>query len=440
MRKTVQPLNHLFLFSLIALLLFPIFFPLHASGTVQISPLTENSYSKIVEILDTINQSMIEHFLSDIVSFGPRVTGTYGCQKAGEYIIDTFESFGLVTSIHNWSSFGNRFHPRWYSGFNVIGELPGTQEASTLEIVFTAHYDSYKGSPGADDDGSGVAAVLATAKVLSSFEFSHTIRFVCFSGEEQGLLGSEAYVKMLYEEGFDSVLINLNADGIGYAPTEESAQRFRVWGTEDVSWLIDQIDLLNTQHGLNFDLDRRILREDRRGGSDFYSFVRYGFDAIAFFEWTWNPYWHTPDDTIEHINFDYLTRNTKLIAISIAWLADTALSHPFVSIESPKRGWFYFEGRQKKQLDDSLRGDIRTLVINDIWIWAEVFIDESLIEKVEFFAQGRLLYTDTEPPYKFHWNRISFFTQRIKVVAHHVNGETASDWMDIFFFNLFKRI
>lgn len=440
MLTMIQRLRYLFLLFLLGLLIFPSLSPLQANITTSDTTYTGASFSKILSILDTIDQSMIEEFLTDIVSFGPRMTGTYACHKTGEYIFDQFEDFGLITSIHNWSRFGNRYNPRWFNGFNVIGELPGTLEEESIDIIFTAHYDSVKVSPGADDDGSGVAAVLATAKVLSSFEFSHTIRFVCFSGEEQGLLGSKEYVKKLYEQGTDNVIINFNADGIGHASTEESAQRFRVWGTEDVSWLVDQIEILNQVHGLNFDLDKRTLREDGRGGSDYYSFVRYGFDAIAFFESEWNPHWHTADDTLDHINFEYLTRNTKLIAISIAWLADSTLSHPFVSIESPKRGMFYFEGRQKKQLDDSLQGNIRTVIINDIWIWTEVFIDESLIEKVEFYSQGRLLYIDTDPPYKFNLNTISFFPQRLEVVAYHVNGETARDWMDIFFLNLFRRI
>jgi hypothetical protein len=72
-------------------------------------------------------------------------------------------------------------------------------------------------------------------------------------------------------------------------------------------------------------------------------------------------------------------------------------------------------------------------------VWAHVFIDESLIEKVEFYVNGKLQETDTEPPYKYHLNKISFFKQRVEVVAHSVNGQTSKDWMDIFFINFLRR-
>lgn len=394
--------------------------------------------SKLNEIFFDIDQDLVESYLRDIVSFGPRMTGTYACQKAGEYIKETFESLDLKTSIQNWTSFGNRYNPRWFSGFNVIGTLEGKDPNSKLDLVFNAHYDSVKVSPGADDDGSGVAAVLAAADALHKHNFSHTIHFVCFSGEEQGLLGSKAYGNYLYEHNEDKAIIEFNADGIGYA-TSETIDFFRLWGTEDVQWLMDDIRDLNTQFDLGFTLDNRILPEDRRGGSDYFSFVRYGFDAIAFFEGSWNPHWHSEDDTIEMMNLPYFTRTTKLIATSIAFTADEPLTHPFVYIESPRKGNVYFEGRMQMPIDEARDQMIRTVVIDDIWIWAEVFINESLIEKVEFYVQGRLIETDTEPPYKFNLNKISFFNQRIEVVAYHKDGRQSKDWMDVFYLNLLKR-
>lgn len=398
-----------------------------------------NSFdSKISQIIEDIDQVLIENFLTELVSFGPRTTGTYGCQKAGEYIQDNFELFGLITSIQNWTSFGNKYNPRWFRSFNVIGTLPGTDLDSNLEIIFNAHFDSSKFSPGADDDGSGVAAVLAAASALSNLNFSHTIHFVCFSGEEQGLLGSKVYGNWLYETKTDKAIIEFNADGIGYTSIE-SANTFRLWGTEDVSWLMDEISRLNEEYEVELTLEKRKLPEQGRGGSDYYSFVRYGFDSIAFFEGDWNPYWHSDEDTIENMDLPYLTRTTELIAISLAWLSDNPLSYPYVYIESPNKGYYYFEGREQGKIKDSRQGAIRTIVVNDIWIWAQTFIDKSLIEKVEFYVQGKLEQIDTDPPYKFHLNKISFFKQRIEVIAYHIDGESSKDWIDIFFLNFLRR-
>jgi len=413
-------------------------YPLQAHSPRSLEENNNSPDSKINQILDSIDQELIEGFLTDLVSFGPRMTGTYACQKAGEYIQQKFESFNLITSTQNWTSFGNRYNPRWFSGFNVIGTLPGTNPHGNLELVFNAHYDSVRVSPGADDDGSGVAAVLAAASVLSEFEFTHTIHFVCFSGEEQGLLGSKAYGDWLYETNNDKAIIDFNADGIGYS-NSESANDFRLWGTEDVSWLMDEISQLNNDYNIGFSLEKRTLPEDGRGGSDYHSFVRYGFDAIAFFEGSWNPNWHSPDDTIENMDLPYLTRTTELISIGLAWISDKPLSYPYVYIESPNKGMFYFEGREQKPVKDAVNRQKRTIIFDDIWIWAQVFIDESLIEKVEFYVRGELQQTDTEPPYKYHLNKISFFKQRVEVVSYSVDGQTSKDWMDIFFINFLRR-
>jgi len=63
----------------------------------------------------------------------------------------------------------------------------------------SARYDCTSGSLGADDDGSGVAAVLASASIMSHYAFNHTIRFIAFSGEEVGTYGSFTYAKEAYE-------------------------------------------------------------------------------------------------------------------------------------------------------------------------------------------------------------------------------------------------
>ncbi len=421
----------------IILLLIPTIYPLQAYEITYNTRQTKTINSKINDVIDTINQQIIENFLGDLVSFGPRMTGTIGCQKAGEYLKHKFESFNLETSIQNWTRFGNKYNPRWFSSFNVIATKIGSDPNSKLHIVFNAHYDSVKVSPGADDDGSGIAAILATAKAFQNIDFSHTIHFVCFSGEEQGLLGSKAYTEMLYEKNKENVIIEFNADGIGYS-TSESINTFRLWGTDDVAWLMEVVDTLNKDYGIGFTLEKRRLPEDQRGGSDYYSFVRYGMDSIAFFEGAWNPYWHSEEDTIEHMDLAYLTKATELIASSIVWLSDTPLTHPFVYIESPCKGYLYFEGRLQKPLKESRNWAIRTIIIDDIWVWAQVFIDESFIEKVEFYVQGRLQETDTDPPYTFHLNKICFYKQRIEVVAYHLDGRYSTDWMDIYCLNLLR--
>ena len=271
-------------------------------------------------------------------------------------------------------------------------------------------------------------------QILSKFEFNRTVKFVCFSGEEEGLLGSKVYSKNAYEND-DKILVEFNSDMIGNTNTDEGENKFRIYGTKDIDWYVDLIDNINTQYFFNFELTRGILSEDRRGGSDYSSFARYGYETIAFFEGEWNQNMHTKDDNIENMNIPYLTKTSQLIAASISYILDMSIDHPFIHIESPQKGFLYFEGRELKDLRDKKDDQLRTIILDDIWIWADVFSEINSIEKVEFYYNGRLQYTDTDYPYKWQLNKISFFNHRIELIVYDSEGNTASDWMDILFIN-----
>jgi aminopeptidase YwaD len=428
------------------ILFFTCFFIIN-TNSISISQINNNSIedyefnpyylnqniSKISEIIKMVNESLILGYLEDLVEFSPRNTGSYGCEKAGEYIYDKFVEMGIDTKIYNWASFGNRYNPRFFSGQNIEATIYGNNKDDEI-IIFNAHYDSVKVSPGADDDGSGVAAVLAAAYVLSKFEFDRTVKFLCFSGEEEGLLGSKNYSKYVYENN-DVILVEFNADMIGYADKGEDENKFRIYGTNDIGWYVDIIENLNIQYDFNFDISRRILSEDSRGGSDYYSFSRYGYECIAFFEGQWNQNMHTRNDNIENMNIPYLKKTSQLIIASIAYILDMSINHPFIFIESPQKGFLYFEGRKIKNLEDKKDDQLRTIIIDDIWIWVDVLSEINPIDRVEFYYNDRLQYTDIDYPYKWEMNKISFFNHRIKVIVYDVEGNTASNWMDVLFIN-----
>ena len=397
------------------------------------SVLNYQDISKISEIINLVDESLILGYLEDLVDFSPRNTGSYGCEKAGEYIYEKFIEMGLDTEMIYWESYGNRYNPRFFSGTNIEATINGINKNEEI-IIFNAHYDSVKRSPGADDDGSGVAAVLAAAYSLSKFDFNRTIKFVCFSGEEEGLLGSKAYSKSAYENN-DIILAAFNADMIGYAETEEDEKKFRVYGTQDIDWYVNLIENINIQLDFNFDLTRGIISEDRRGGSDYSSFTRYGYDAIAFFEGQWNQHMHSEDDSIENVNIPYLTKTSQFIIASLAYLSDIQINHPFIYIDYPKKGYLYFNERIINNLRDKNDGRLRTIIFDDIWIWADVHSEFNSIEKVEFYYNGRIQHTDSEYPFKWHMNKFSFSDKRIEAIVYDSDGNTASNWIDILFIN-----
>jgi len=110
-------------------------------------------------------------------------------QVVQRFLQDTFQAFGLVTCSHTFSSWGR-------SLTNIIGYVPGT---GTDTLTVGAHYDSipaYGVAPGAEDNGSGLAVLLMLAEAFKKSNVipRKTIYFVAFAGEEQGLLGSNAFV------------------------------------------------------------------------------------------------------------------------------------------------------------------------------------------------------------------------------------------------------
>jgi len=391
---------------------------------------------KIVQAIEMVNETMIKQYLEELVINGPRKTGTYGCEQAAEFIYNQFQEMGLETRYQYWETRMNRFPYKLYKSQNVEGIHKNNNTTNKEVLIFNAHYDTVKVSPGANDDGSGVAAVLTAAYVLSKFEFNRTIKFVTFSGEEVGLLGSKNYVKEIYEKNED-ILVEFNADMIGYAETAEGGKNVALSSTEDAQWMIDEIKNLNQNYNINFNIKTgwKINAGGPRSGSDYYDFVLYGYEAIAFWEDEYNRnYFHTPDDTIDHINFSYLANITKLIVGSLAYLADFEVIYPRIKIVTPKRGRLYFEDRTiKKFLFDKIK------VFDDVLIHTKVKQGDSPISFVEFYYNGRKVFNDTEPPYQFRLNRYSIRKHRVRVVVYDEKGRSASDEIKFYFFNIIKK-
>lgn len=102
-----------------------------------------------------------------------------------------------------------------HSSANVVAAL-GSADTSAVEIIISAHYDSYRGSPGADDNASGVGVMLELARyfVERGVEPGLRLRFVAYGAEEVGLVGSRAYLDAHRDELADCALL-LNLDQVG---------------------------------------------------------------------------------------------------------------------------------------------------------------------------------------------------------------------------------
>jgi hypothetical protein len=246
---------------------------------------------------------------------------------------------------------------------NAVAIQRGTERPNDV-VIITGHIDSRVSdpmnanadAPGANDDGSGTAAVLEAARVLSKRKFPGTIIYAALSGEEQGLLGGKILADYAKAQGWN-VIANLNNDIIGnscgsdgicndkqvrvfsegprWQGHEELASQIRSLGGENdspsrnISRFLDALAERNPSLGIDV---MQVWRNDRFGrGGDHTEFLNAGFPAVRFSVAVENYNHQHQDlrtekgveygDTIDKMDFPYLARVTKLNVAALAWLA-----------------------------------------------------------------------------------------------------------------------
>lgn len=269
----------------------------------------------VIDIIEQIDESIFLRYEENLTANGPRPTGSASCIAAAEYMYEQFQNMGLAVRYHHWNNGG-------YSSDNVEATLNGTDETSDEIYIICAHYDTVTVSPGADDDTSGTAAVLIAASIMSQYQFNHTIKFVAFSGEEQGMLGSEVYAEEAANQGWNIVGV-LNCDMISYAVTSNDGNHLIVFENTASEWLYTYTVGVNTEYSEYIQLT--LHHGGSTWGSDHWYFWQNGYDALFYYEYETTPYYHTSQDTIEHINATYAVKNMRLIIATLAELAGAGL-------------------------------------------------------------------------------------------------------------------
>jgi hypothetical protein len=292
----------------------------------------------LTSLIIQITESTVTNYIQSLVDFGPRRTGTQACTDAGNYIAGVFSTMGLDVRIQQWSASG-------YSGNNIEATLVGENASSNEVYLVCGHYDSVTGSPGADDNAAGTAAVLASALVMSNYMFSHTVKFVAFSGEEQGLLGSSVYAAEAASQGINIIEV-LDADMIAYAETEQDRHTVEIYGSSDNIALESQA--INSAYpGL---IDLTVIPYGASGNSDHWPFIEEGYDAAMYSEYHFNPYYHSSQDTMDKLDLEYDSRVTRMIMAVLANYSNLIIPddggggggqyilRPIVNIEDPSNG------------------------------------------------------------------------------------------------------
>lgn len=250
-------------------------------------------------ITTAVNEDTLQKYikqLSGVLTINPtgantqlshRLSGTANFRTAAEHIAMQFRTYGLQTTIENNASPWDRV--------NVVGTLPGT---SSTYVIICGHFDSAnQNCPGADDNGSGTAAVLEAARILSQYKFYYTIKFIAWGGEEQGLIGSKDYAA---KHPNDSIRAVVNLDMIMWDGDADMILQLHAKTnappqySDDLAKYIVKIDSIYNNPLVAVRIPQGIT------ASDHAAFWNINKSAVLFIEEygsDFNPYYHKATDT-----------------------------------------------------------------------------------------------------------------------------------------------
>lgn len=268
--------------------------PASAAGRAEEKPEYDPA---IAGIIAEIDESELQHTVSALQEIPTRAFGSGGNRAAGEYL------YARLTDIPG-------LEVEFQGGClnNVIATLPGSANTSDEVVMVGAHYDSTSSdlarAPGATDNGCGVAIVLELARVMSGHSFDRTMRFALWNAEEDGCYGSIDYVEHAARSS-DPITLYINFDSTCYDPENRSVLDiiYDERSADIAALMIDH----NTIYATNFTLTTNVHTCE----SDHTSFQVRGFPAVTTHSEEHGPA-HTPEDTIDHVSFDYARRNAQL--------------------------------------------------------------------------------------------------------------------------------
>ncbi|MCP4229602.1 MAG: M20/M25/M40 family metallo-hydrolase [bacterium] len=308
--------------------------------------------------VDMVDQNGLMDIVNHLSSYHSRYVGYPDNITACNWIEDEFgENFRCTTELDYFDA----DPPGEYGPFtvpNVLCTLPGITSPEEYVIV-CAHLDSWAPecftdpnapAPGADDNATGVAAVMEAARILSHFAFDRSVIFAAWNAEEIGFVGSEHYISDAYDDGMN-IYCGLNGDVLGYDP-DELKDCVVIRDPNDNEFYQILGDNIEDYTTLEWEISYS-------GRSDQQSFWNYGYDATALYEGIndGNPTINSRHDTIDLLHppfFEQVVRGFVATAFELAEPNGT----PFIWIKRPganggKAGLRYEIGWFDVDIDDA---------------------------------------------------------------------------------------
>ncbi len=266
-----------------------------------------------------VDPQQLRRNLQAIVGERSPFSGQRHLAEVESFIEKELASYGLAVESDTFPYRGKNFR-------NIVGRLSAQRGASL--IILGAHFDSVEGTPGADDNASGLAVLLEAARLLSRARLRSELLFCAFNLEELNMIGSTYFAKKL-KAAEVKVEAMISLEMIGYTDPRPGSQKYPI----GLSWLYpergDFIGVIGNWYSSS--LLRRFTRQMRQvpglpvetlsvpgnGGlvpavrlSDHSPFWDLGYPALmvtdtSFFR---NPHYHGPRDTLDTLNLDFMAK------------------------------------------------------------------------------------------------------------------------------------
>ena len=278
----------------------------------------------IREMLDRVDMDSLRATVQHLQDYQSRIWNSENAFAASDWIAGRMQALGL--EVEQQPFYANTWMGSGQAAPNVIGIQRGTLYPDTY-VVCGSHFDSFSyeamfgggTAPGADDNATGVASVLESARIMTQYEFEYSIIYCAYGCEEMGLYGSEAYASRCQEQGMD-IIGYFNNDMNGYLYGDQIhidciyPNSVEPIGTYYMNVGSVYYPELPIRH-VNFN----------QGDSDHTSFNNHGYMGIYPFEdyENYSPYIHTPNDMIG-TSVNSFEMGQQYCQMNIACLAEIA--------------------------------------------------------------------------------------------------------------------
>ncbi|MDR2971520.1 MAG: M28 family peptidase [Bacteroidales bacterium] len=270
-------------------------------------PVITDADNNIQHFLSKVKTDSLIAYVQHLQDYGTRAYDEPQAYQAQAWLQAKFEAMGLETETQSFHPYqgvywGWTYYPHSNSSENVIAIQKGTKYPDEY-IVCGAHYDTFSWypitptvAPGADDNATGTASILEMARVLSQFEFERSIIYCCFSAEEFGLWGSDAYATRCKQDDVNIVGV-FNIDMSGYLSSGDPMHISLIYPSPAAplaNFFLNVADIYYENIPITS------YANLSGGDSDHTSFNQNGYMGIWTFE-DWkddSPYIHSPADII----------------------------------------------------------------------------------------------------------------------------------------------